>query len=126
MSVVVVAEVSAGDFKASASHDGARVVARCAGNADLRAGEALDRLLAAIDAEAQRLQVPEVAVDLRDLEFMNASCFKRFVTWIGRIQEQAPRRQYKIRFLSNPKFRWQERSLQALRCFALELITIEA
>ena len=38
------------------------------------------------------------------------------------VQEQ-PRR-YKVRFLSNPNFHWQKRSLHSLRCFAVELVSI--
>ena len=66
----------------------------------------------------------EAVIDLRDLEFMNSSCFKSFVSWITDIQELEPAQQYKVRFLSNSKLHWQKRSLHSLRCFAVELITV--
>ncbi len=56
---------------------------------------------------------------------MNSSCFKSFVTWIGEVQDLQPDKQYRIHFRSNPEMLWQRRSLHALRCFAVDLITIE-
>jgi hypothetical protein len=63
-------------------------------------------------------------VDFRAFDFMNSSCFKAFVTWIGLVQELESG-QYKIRFLSDEGKHWQRRSLDALRCFAVDLIQIE-
>jgi hypothetical protein len=65
-------------------------------------------------------------VDFRELEFMNSSCFKCFVTWLGIVQDLEPTRQYKIVFASNRELHWQRRSLNALRCFAMGVVTIEA
>ena len=56
---------------------------------------------------------------------MNSSCFKSFVTWISDVSELEPDKQYKIRLLSKPEMHWQRRSLHALRCFAVDLISIE-
>jgi len=61
---------------------------------------------------------------LRQLEFMNSSCFKSFVSWVTDIQELDDAKRYKVRFLSNPTYHWQKRSLHSLRCFAVELITV--
>ncbi len=117
--------VNGRDFSASASHAGGALALRLAGNADMSAKESLDALLPRVHAEAQRLGAAEVAVDFRDLEFMNSSCFKSFVTWISEVQELEPAKQYRIRFLSKPEMHWQRRSLHALRCFAVDLITVE-
>ena len=125
MSALDLPPVSAGEFKAEAALDGNAIAVRCAGNADLRAREAVESLLVRVDSQAQRLGAAEVVVDLRELEFMNSSCFKSFVSWIGRVQDLAPAAQYRIRLRSNPKMHWQQRSLHALRCFAVELISIE-
>jgi hypothetical protein len=70
------------------------------------------------------LGIPEVQIDLRELEFMNSSCFKSFVSWISEVSELTSGH-YRIRFLSNPSILWQHRSLHALSCFAAELVTIE-
>jgi hypothetical protein len=117
--------VKSRDFSASAAASGAELELRLTGNADMNAKESLDALLPRVHAEAQRLGVTEVKVDLRELEFMSSSCFKSFVTWISELQELEPEKQYRIRLLSRPETHWQRRSLHALRCFAIDLITIE-
>ncbi|UQA59346.1 hypothetical protein [Polyangium aurulentum] len=117
--------VNGRDFSASAAHEDKLLFLRLTGNADMSAKEGLDGLLPRVHAEAQRLGVAVVAVDFRELEFMNSSCFKSFVTWISEVQELEPAKQYQIRFLSKPEMHWQRRSLHALRCFAVDLITVE-
>jgi hypothetical protein len=119
-----VVSVSGDDFTASAQHASGVINASLEGTADYAALDALDMLLTRIHTEAKRLGVKEIVVDLRQLEFMNSSCFKSFVSWITEIQEMDAERQYKVRFLSNPKMHWQKRSLHSLRCFAIELVTV--
>lgn len=104
---------------------GPAVTVTLTGNADHAAIEPLDRVLAAAHAAATEHGAREVAVDLRRLEFMNSSCIKSLVTWISDVRELPAARQYQIRFRSDPAMHWQKRSLHALRCFAVELITIE-
>ena len=111
--------VSGSELTGQASVEDRRIVAVLRGNADHVAVPALESLLARIHVEAQRLAIEEVIIDLRELEFMNSSCFKSFVTWVSDVQELEPPRQYKIVFLSNLQLHWQKRSLHALRCFAV-------
>jgi anti-anti-sigma factor len=98
---------------------------RFKGTADIEAKPELDHYVQKLHAEAIRLEVTKVAVDLRELEFMNSSSFKVFVTWLALVQELPAERQYRIHFLSNPSMHWQRRSLAALSCFAVDLVTIE-
>ena len=112
-------------FTAAASHADGGLVCELAGTADLRVQQALEQFLFQVNELAHERRAGEVAVDLRKLEFMNSSCFKAFVGWIGQLQEIERERQYKIRFLSDPRLLWQRRSLHALSCFAVDLITIE-
>ena len=112
------------DFQGTAHRDGTAIVARLKGNADYAALDALEMLLTRAHSEATRLAASEMVIDLRDLEFMNSSCFKCFLSWITDVQELEPDRQYKVKFLSNPQLHWQKRSLHSLRCFAVELITV--
>jgi hypothetical protein len=42
------------------------------------------------------------------------------------VRDLDPSKQYAMRFLSKPELLWQKRSLHALRCFAVDLISIEA
>jgi hypothetical protein len=119
-----VVSVKGDDFAGNAQHEGTAITLSLKGNADYAALDALDMVLARVHAEVSRLGVKEVVIELRHLEFMNSSCFKSFVSWINDIQELPPDRQYKVKFLSNPKMHWQKRSLHSLRCFAVELITV--
>jgi hypothetical protein len=126
MSALELAPVTAGDFSASGSLSEKTLTVRFTGNADMRTKDALDALLSKVHGEAQRLGVGQVVIDFHALEFMNSSCFKSFVSWISDVRDLDPGKQYTIRFLSKPDLLWQRRSLHALRCFAVDLITIEA
>ena len=113
------------DFSATAALTGATLSLKLTGNADMNAKESLDALLPRVHEESMRSSAAEVVVDFRELEFMDSSCFKSFVTWISEVQELAEEKRYRIRLLSRPEMHWQRRSLHALRCFAVDLITIE-
>ena len=41
------------------------------------------------------------------------------------LQEEDTADQYKVRYLSNAEYSWQRRSLHALQCLAVDLVTIE-
>jgi len=114
------------EFEASAVLDGNALVFRMWGNADLRISGPLGPFLDSVDHEARRQKVSEVVADLRELVFMNSSCLKEFVRWVAHVEDKgAGTRPYQIRFLSDPTAQWQTRSLQALRAFAPDLISIE-
>lgn len=102
------------------------VVLSLSGCADLKVWRGLGEMLTTVHDEALRLDAKRVVVDVRDLEFMNSSCFKSIVSWLTSIMELEAERQYKVHFRSNPERLWQRRSLHALRSFALMLVTIEA
>lgn len=96
------------------------------GTADVESRPDLDALVKKIHDEAMRLKVSKVVIDFRTLEFMNSSSFKIFVGWLAHVQELPSDAQYRIHFLSNPSVHWQRRSLAALSCFAVDLVTIES
>ena len=104
--------------------DGA-ITVRLTGSAENDAMGALDAFLQTVHGGATKDKAPEVVVDLRSLEFMNSSCFKAFVTWFGLLREAPPDAQYRVRFLSDSKKRWQSRSLTAMKCFAVDLIHVD-
>ncbi len=105
--------------------DGKTIATRISGAADTEGRAALDAYIKRLHTEATRLGVTNVTIDLRELEFMNSSCLKIFVTWLAQLRELPAAQQYKIAFLSNPSLLWQRRSLAALSCFAIDLVTIE-
>lgn len=115
----------AAELKARLVQDDTALVAKLSGTADLRVTDSVEAILGRVHQKALELGIPEVRMDLRELEFMNSSCFKSFVSWISEVSDLTSG-QYRIRFLSNPSILWQRRSLHALSCFAAELVTIEA
>ncbi len=86
---------------------------------------ATDAMLEQVAAQLKQVRVREVVVDMRELEFMNSSCFKSFVTWLTDVQQLERDKQYQIRFLSDSSKHWQRRSQFALSCFAVDLVKIE-
>lgn len=104
--------------------DGKVLQLKFSGEADVEAKPEIDTVVRKIHEEALRLGAERIDVDLRQLEFMNSSCFKVFVSWLSSVQDLDTDKQYKIHLLSNPNLHWQRRSLAALSCFAVDLVTI--
>lgn len=98
---------------------------RYTGTADVECKPDLDHFVKALHLAVLQAKVPKVIVDFRELEFMNSSSFKVFVTWLGAVQDLPADQQYRIHFISNPNIHWQRRSLAALSCFAVDLVSIE-
>jgi hypothetical protein len=117
--------IKTSDLRSETSFEGTGVLIKLVGSAESEAMTALDDLLTKMHARAVEGAVREVTVDMRDLDFMNSSCFKAFVSWIGEVQDLETQRQYRIRFLSDEQKHWQRRSLGALSCFAVDLIQVE-
>jgi hypothetical protein len=115
----------AAELRARLTREDSALVAKLWGTADLRVTDSVEAILTRVHQKAIELNISEVRMDLRELEFMNSSCFKSFVSWISEVSDLTAG-QYRIRFLSNPSILWQRRSLHALSCFAAELVTIEA
>lgn len=113
-------------FQATASDEGNIATLRLLGTADASVHSHVLQAVTAMREQAGALHVSEVVVDMRDLEFMNSSCFKCLITWLSDLLEQPVEQRYRIRFLSDPSKHWQHRSLRALSCFAVDLVTIEA
>jgi hypothetical protein len=126
MTALAVSPVQTQDFKTELIVDGSKLSLKLSGNADIRVMFPLEAMLKKLESEVAARKIKEVIVDLKDLEFMNSSCFKSFVTWLGNVQEYEPERQYPIRFLSDPTKHWQQRSLAALSCFAVDLVHVES
>ena len=122
---VALPPVTQGELAVDASLSEGGLTIRLRGTADLRSRDFVDGYLPTVHDEALRSGAAEVRVDFRELEFMNSSCFKSFVTWISRLKQLEPARRYKIRFLSSPTAHWQKRSLHALSLFEPDLVAVE-
>ncbi len=124
--MIDIPKIDANDLRASPSFLDGQLSLAFAGSADSRSQTAIEAMLAKVHSEALRLGLPEVAIDFRDCDFVNSSCFKAFVVWLEQIQELDADQQYRLRFYSDDTKAWQRRSLQALSCFAIELVHIES
>ena len=103
-----------------------KLTLRFKGVADMSSIEPLDDYLRGAHREARQRGVETVVVDFRALEFMNSSCFKCFVEWLGSVQDLPAADRYNVVFESNAKMHWQRRSLNALRCFAMDVVSVNA
>jgi anti-anti-sigma factor len=108
-----------------AKFEGSVMAVRFSGTADSETTGDLERVVEKLHSEAQRLGAKKVTANFRDLEFMNSSSFKVLVTWLADVRELDAAHQYRIHIQSNPEHHWQSRSLEALRCFAVDLVSIE-
>lgn len=95
------------------------------GNADMASIEPLDEYLRNVHEKSLAHAIKTVRVDFKALEFMNSSCFKAFVEWLGNVQDLAAKDRYGVVFESNRDMHWQRRSLNALRCFAMDVVTVD-
>ncbi|HEY8212371.1 MAG TPA: SpoIIE family protein phosphatase [Myxococcaceae bacterium] len=83
---------------------------------------ALVELLAAAHEQALARGAKVVEVDLRELKFLGAACFRALVGWLARVLEVPEGRRYRVRFVENPFARWQQPSLNALAAFAPSIV----
>jgi hypothetical protein len=126
MTALSIEPLEVSDLKAVAKNEGGRPTLVLSGSADIEEPARLGAVLRQLHDEVVKASAAEVAVDFRNLEFMNSSCFKEFVSWLAGLEDLEPSKRYRIRFLSSPDMHWQRRSLNALACFAGDLVTIEA
>jgi hypothetical protein len=117
---------SAKDFSMQVKVEEREIRATLSGTADLRALEYLDEQLSSLHSEAVERKIPLIRFDLRGLEFMNSSCFRCFITLLAKDQELPEPDRYRVVVVSNKEMHWQRRSLEGLRGFAIDLVSIEA
>jgi hypothetical protein len=102
------------ELRATARLDGTKLLVTLEGHADLRTKAMLDGVLGRVHDVAVERKAPEVRLDLRAVEFMNSSCIKSLVSWIGDAQDAAPEGAYAITLMGSSAVHWQTRSLEAL------------
>jgi hypothetical protein len=114
-----------GDFVAEARLDAVSQL-RLTGNADGSIVTPLTNLVHDVHDKMLETHAGELAIDIRSLEFMNATCFNVLVAWVSMINELPPEQRYQLRFATNPAIPWQRRSLRTLSCFATDLVVVDA
>jgi hypothetical protein len=125
MSTGTVDPISESQFSAAALFDESSFLITMTGKADLTVSAKLDGFVDAVHSEAQRLHPSAVRVDLRQLEFMNSSCLRSLVRWIGHIEHLDSVERYRLTLVSSPDLVWQKRSLLALTLLASEVVSLE-
>jgi hypothetical protein len=111
------------DFEADAELESGASF-RLSGTADGGIVSQLSSLVDGIHDHLVAAKTPDITVDIRTLDFMNASCFNVLVAWLDRIQLLPPEARYQLRFAINPAIPWQRRSLRTLSCFATDLVQV--
>ncbi len=115
--------VSNGDFYVGPA-DGALPGARFSGTGDMEAADELCRFLSLLHEQALKAETKTIFFQVDELYFMNSSCLKELIVWIGRINTAG--RPYTVSFVTNPRLQWQERSLGTLQRLAPAVVTIAA
>ncbi len=112
-------------FDAEARLDGASALVM-SGNADSAIVAQFESLVSDLHVALLNARVPHLDIDIKSLEFMNASCFNVLVTWVSTINDLPPEQRYQLRFTTNPAIPWQRRSIRTLSCFATDLVLVES
>src|SRR5438094_7030516 len=108
-------------FAADGDLSGGAVQVRLMGEADAMSLEDFTDLLVRLRGVTRAVEVTEVTLDFRRLEWLNARCISGLVDWISEAQATRP---VKIRLVSNPAIRWQRRTLHSLQSCAPSVITV--
>jgi len=116
--------VSLPTFSISHQRNDQQVVVYLRGNADSDVADAFALFLQQLHDVAIAAGVREVVFDSRELYFLTSACIKSLVVAIKRLMAVDARFQYKIRFITTPALRWQERSFEVLTKIAPMLVSI--
>lgn len=97
---------------------------RLRGNANGRNAERLEELVTKTHDALVARKAQAFGVDLRALEFMTASCFNVFVTWINLITALPTDQQYRLSFAIDANAGWQRRSLVTLTTLGGDIVKL--
>jgi hypothetical protein len=117
--------IKAEGFTAQFERRGGAVVVSMRGNADMAVHERLKSFLDDLDGTVKTTGAKEAVFDFGELYFMNSSCLSLLLRFINTVVGAPTSQQYVVRFKSNPKLRWQQKSLDALRAYAQDHVFIE-
>jgi anti-anti-sigma factor len=117
--------IKAEGFSAQLEHRGSTVVVSMRGNADMAVHEQLKAFLDDVHAAVRAASAKEAVFEFEDLYFMNSSCLSLLLRFINTVVSTPTSQHYLVKFKSNPKLRWQQKSLDALRAYAQDHVFIE-
>lgn len=117
--------IKAEGFTAQLEHRDSAVVVSMRGNADMAVHEKLKAFLDEVDQMVRSTHAKEAIFEFEDLYFMNSSCLSLLLRFINTVVGAPTSQQYRVTFKSNPKLRWQQKSLDALRAYAQDFVFVE-
>ena len=94
------------------------------GSADMEARPSLSQFVPLAHAEAERLSVDEVVIDVHELDFINSVCLKSLVVWIDLLANSSEKPRYRLTFLVDSHLHWQDRSILALQRMAPDIVQV--
>jgi hypothetical protein len=94
------------------------------GSADMEARTSLVQFIVQAHAEAERLSVDQVLIDVHELYFINSECLKSLVVWINLIMNSKASAHYTLVFLVDSHLHWQDRSILALQRMAPDVVQV--
>jgi anti-anti-sigma regulatory factor len=101
-----------------------QIIVYLRGNADSDVADTFALYLQQLHDIAIASKVREVVFDSRELYFLTSACIKSLVVAIKRLMAEEARLQYKIRLVTTPALRWQERSFEVLTKIAPLLVSV--
>jgi anti-anti-sigma factor len=117
--------IKAEGFTAQLEHRDSVVVVSMRGNADMVVHERLKAFLDDLHGTVKAAGAKEAVFEFQELYFMNSSCLSLLLRFINTVVGTQSSQQYVVRFKSNPKLRWQQKSLDALRAYAQDHVFVE-
>lgn len=103
--------------------DGIRLI--LSGNADMDVVPLLGPYLSQVHDLLCSSGARSVMVDIRDLYFLNSSCFKAVINWIATISKLEANQQYDVKFVTNSRLHWQKRNLRSILDFAPSIVAVQ-
>jgi hypothetical protein len=86
---------------------------------------ALGPFLERIHAASCQACASQLSIDMCGLCFVNSSCLRLFVVWLGRVAALEGTKRYRVVFVTDPDRPWQRRTVEAMRAFAPDIVVIE-
>lgn len=98
---------------------------KVSGNGLAEIQAALRAYLKSVHLEVLRLKLAEVAVECEELYFMSAACVKCLASWVDSVVKLSTDERYSVKFCIHSTLQWQQRSFEALRRFAPDVVAIQ-
>lgn len=109
----------------ASSEVGDAIEVKLSGSSDSQTTTALGRFLDGLHVEALRVRAKTVILDCESFYFMNSASVKVFVTWLAKIKAVPPAERYAVILRTNPRLSWQQRTFDAIRRSAPEIVRLD-